>query len=73
MIKNKNNELMYNFLQFSDILEDVNLIYKYVGDDPFFEGMKSEHTDKLMNLLLGIRELYTLKFENCLELINKVK
>tara|TARA_A200000159_G_scaffold70499_1_gene65500 strand:- start:124 stop:420 length:297 start_codon:yes stop_codon:yes gene_type:complete len=43
------------------IVDDIDDILHYVGDDPFFMGMKAEHQDKLMNLLIGIKELAEVK------------
>lgn len=43
------------------IVDDIDDVLKYVGDDPFFLGMKAEHQDKLMNLLIGIKELADVK------------
>lgn len=46
-----------------DVTTDINDLYEYVGDSEFFAGMSAEHTDKLMNLLLGIKEIYEVKFQ----------
>lgn len=45
------------------VVDDINDIYKFVGDDSFFEGMDPKHTDKIMNLMLGLTELYSVKFD----------
>lgn len=47
-----------------NVVDDVDDVYKYVGDDPFFKGMDPKHADKIMNLLLGIKEMYNLRFES---------
>ena len=43
------------------ITDDIDDVLKFVGDDPFFMGMTAEHQDKLMNLLIGIKELSDVK------------
>jgi len=45
-----------------DVTDDLNMLYEYIGNDPFLASMSSEHTDKLLNLTLGLKELYQLKF-----------
>lgn len=53
---------------------DIELAYKYIGDDEFFQGMDSKHADKIANILLGIHEMHELRmnqlwntFESLLE------
>ena len=45
------------------LVDDVDLLYNYIGEDPFFEGMYPNHQDKILNLLLGMKELYQMKYE----------
>ena len=45
------------------VVDDIDVLYEFIGDDKFFEGMKPEHQDKIMNLLLGMKEMYGLKFD----------
>ena len=47
-----------------NVVEDIDTIYKYIGDDPFFQTMEANHVDKLMNLMLGLKELYNVKFDH---------
>lgn len=56
-------DLEQEILDCWNITTDIKDIYKFVGDDPFFEGMKPEHQDKLINLLIGVMELYEIKFD----------
>lgn len=58
-------ELEQHIMQCWNIVDDLKMLYAYVGDDEFFKGMDPKHEDKLMNLLLGMTELYQLKFEKC--------
>ena len=48
-----------------NVVDDINDVYHYIGDNEFFTGMDAEHSDKILNLLLGMRELYAVKFEKC--------
>lgn len=48
-----------------NVVDDINDVYNYIGDNEFFTGMDAKHQDKILNLLLGMKELYTVKFENC--------
>ena len=47
-----------------NVVEDIDLLFKYFGDHEDFAGMKGEHADKIMNLMIGLRELYSVKFNN---------
>lgn len=58
-------ELEQHIMQCWNVVDDLKMLLAYVGDDPFFKDMKPEQVDKLMNLLLGMSELYQLKFEKC--------
>lgn len=46
-----------------NVVDDINAVIEFIGDDEFFAGMKPEHQDKLMNLLIGMSELYSMKFD----------
>lgn len=46
------------------IVDDIDMIYKIVGDDPAFSGLSAAAEDELMNMLLGIKALYGRKFQN---------
>ena len=48
-----------------NVVDDINDVYNYIGDNEFFTGMDAKHQDKILNLLLGMKEMYALKFENC--------
>lgn len=49
--------------QCRNIVDDLNDVYEYIGDHPFFAGMDPAHSDKIANLLLGLTTLYDVKFE----------
>lgn len=46
-----------------NVVDDVDAVYKYVGDHEDFIEMDPALTDKISNLLLGISSLYSLKFQ----------
>tara|TARA_Y100000389_G_C17185646_1_gene376238 strand:- start:127 stop:405 length:279 start_codon:yes stop_codon:yes gene_type:complete len=46
-----------------DVVEDVNSVLRYVDDLP----IAAEHADKIGNLLLGIKELTDLRFQETWE------
>ena len=48
-----------------NVVDDLEDMYHYIGDDKFFTGMDAKHQDKILNLLLGMKELYAMKFEKC--------
>ena len=48
-----------------NVVDDINDVYHYIGDNEFFTGMDAKHSDKILNLLLGMKELYAVKFEKC--------
>ncbi len=54
------------------VTEDIDDVLKFVGDDPFFEGLTAEHQDKLMNLLIGIKELSNVKMQAAWNSFEKV-
>lgn len=56
-------ELEENFMECWNVVDDIRTIYDYVGDDELFESLEPEQRDKICNLLLGIKELYSVKFE----------
>lgn len=45
------------------ITTDIDDLLVYIRDRGYFEGMSAEHTDKLISLLRGIKELYEVKFQ----------
>lgn len=47
-----------------NVVDDIDLLYKYVGDSSVFEDMDAEHCDEIMNFLLGMKTIYSVKFHN---------
>lgn len=56
-------DLEQEILECWNITTDIKNIYTFLGNNNFFEDMDPKHQDKLMNLLLGIMELYEIKFD----------
>lgn len=46
-----------------NVVDDIDLLYTHFGDDPLFSGMSGKAEDEMMNLLLGVKSMYALKFE----------
>ena len=46
-----------------NVVDDIDMLYTYFGDDPMFAGLDAKAEDEMMNLLLGIKSMYALKFE----------
>lgn len=46
-----------------NVVEDMDMLYHYLGDDPKFAGMSAEAENEMANLLLGLKSLYNVKFE----------
>ena len=56
-------KLEQEIMQCWGVVDDIDLLYKYFGDDPYFRDMEGKHVDKILNLMLGLKELYELKFD----------
>lgn len=54
------------------VVDDIDLLYKYFGDDEFFTDMKGEHADKIMNLMGGLKDMYQIKFDVMFRTFEKV-
>ena len=54
------------------IVDDIEMLYKAVGDSEDFAGLDATQQDKLMNILLGLSSLYALKFETCFNTFEEV-
>lgn len=49
-----------------NVVDDLDDLYYYFGDDPFFKDMDAKQRDKICNLLLGMKEMYQIKFQKCI-------
>lgn len=54
------------------VTEELNLLCEAIGEDPVFKDMAPEHIDKLMNLLLGMKEMNSLKFNKLFNTFSEV-
>lgn len=50
-----------------NITEDLDMVIERILDSPSFEGMPAELADKIANLLIGMKELYDMRFETLWE------
>ena len=71
-MKKDRHALEQEILDCWGIVDDVNDLYNFIGEDKFFEGMSPEHTDKILNLLLGLKELYQVKFDRTFNTFEEV-
>ena len=47
-----------------NVVDDIELLLNYVGDSPVFENMDPNHCDEIVNFLLGMKTIYSVKFHN---------
>lgn len=55
-------DLEQSIMECWNVVEDIDLLYTNVLDNPKFD-MQPETADRVANLLLGMKELYELRFE----------
>ena len=46
------------------VVDDIGEVCKHIGSDPGFASMEPEVEDEIMNLLLGLKSIYQMKFQN---------
>lgn len=54
------------------VIDDIDLLYEYFADDPFFEGMEAKHVDKIMNCMLGLKSVYDVRFDKLFRTFEQV-
>lgn len=64
-MNNKMFDLEQRIMNCWNVVDDIDYIYRYISDDELFIGMKPKHGDKILTLLLGIKEMYAIKFDKC--------
>ena len=47
-----------------NVVDDIDMLYYYFGDDPKFACMSAAAEDEMGSLMLGLRSLYSVKFDN---------
>ena len=67
-----NFELEQQILDCWHVVDDLNILFESICDHPDFAGMDAKHEDKISNMLLGMKELYQLKFERCFATYEKL-
>ena len=46
------------------VVDDIGEVCNHIGNNPGFDGMEPEVEDEIMNLLLGLKSIYQMKFLN---------
>jgi hypothetical protein len=57
-------DLEQSIMKCWSVVDDIDEVYKFIGDDEFFQGIDPKHADKIANLLLGLNSLYEVKFNS---------
>jgi hypothetical protein len=67
-------DLEQQIMQCWNVVDDIDMLYEYFGDNEFFKDMYPKHADEIMNCMLGLKTLYQVKFEktwNTFEQVSK--
>lgn len=56
-------DLEHEIMKCWNVTEDLDMVLERLLDSPSFEGMPAELSDKMANLLIGLKELYDMRFE----------
>ena len=51
-------ELEQSIIRCWSVVDDIDLLYKRVGDSSEFDSLSPKQMDALMNILLGVKEVY---------------
>ena len=54
------------------VVDDIDMLYYHFGDNPRFTGLDAKAEDEMMNLMLGLKSLYALKFQRMWDTYEKV-
>jgi hypothetical protein len=54
-----------------NIVEDIELLREYFSDNSDFEGMDPKQSDKIDNHMMGVKELYVLRFNRLFEMYER--
>ena len=65
-------DLEQQIFQCWSVVDDIDMLYKHFGDSPKFSGLSAEAEDEMLNLLLGIKSLYALRFDQMWRTFEKV-
>ena len=58
-------ELEQQIMKCWEMTDDIRNAAEYIYDSPDFINMPGEYSDKIVNLLFGIEEVYKRRFEKC--------
>lgn len=53
-----------------NVVDDVNDLYEHIGDSSEFVDIPPKYVDKVMNKLLGVKELYDMRFQKLWEVFD---
>ena len=65
-------DLEQQIMECWNVVDDIDMLYYHFGDNPRFTGLDAKAEDEMMNLMLGLRSLYALKFERMWDTFEKV-
>lgn len=65
-------DLEQEIMQAWNVVDDIDMLYTYFGNDPSFVGMSAKAEDEMMNLLLGLKSLYDVKFDKLFKTFENV-
>ena len=54
------------------VVDDIELLYEYFGDDKCFYGMDAAHADAIMNCMLGLKSVYDVRFNKLFKAFEQV-
>lgn len=65
-------DLEQQILKCWNITDDLDMLYEHFGDNPKFSGLSAEAENEMLNLLLGFKATYDLRFEQMWKTFDKV-
>lgn len=56
-------DLEQHIMECWNVTSDVDMLLEAILDSPRFSDMPAEYSDRIANMLLGVKELYEMRFE----------
>ena len=56
-------DLEQHLMECWNVTSDVDMLLEAILDSPRFSDMPAEYSDRIANMLLGVKELYEMRFE----------
>ena len=56
-------DLEQHIMECWNVTSDVQMLLEAILDSPRFDKMPAEYSDSIANMLLGVKELYEMRFE----------